>query len=167
MLVRHAKSSWDDASLADHDRPLATRGVNALPRLRAHVAGSEHPIELVFCSTARRTVDTLAGFRDVLPEQAVVETDRGVYGADADELLGRLRGVGDEVGCVMVVGHNPTMQELTLLLAGSDDPDALAQVAAKLPTGAAVTLSFDGAWRDLAPGAAHLDDLFTPRPPRA
>lgn len=166
MLVRHAKSAWDDVSLADHDRPLAPRGVKALPLLRDHVAGAENLPELVICSTARRTVETLGGIRAVLPPDVVVKIDRAVYGASADGLLRRMHAVHDDVGSAMIIGHNPTIQDLTLLLVGSGDGEMRAQVAAKVPTGTAITLSFDGIWRDLGPGTAHLADLFMPRPPR-
>lgn len=167
MLVRHAKSAWNDASLADHDRPLAPRGVKALPRLRDHLARATHPPELVVCSTARRTVDTLDGIRAALPQHARVETEQAVYGASAHALLGRLRLVDDDIGCAMVIGHNPATQDLAMLLIGTGDPGLRERLVAKLPTGAAVTLSFDGAWEDLGAHMARLDDLFMPRPPRS
>ena len=64
LLVRHAKSGWDDPSLDDHDRPLAVRGEKALRGLRDYLGRVEHPPDVVLCSSARRTVDTLDGFRE-------------------------------------------------------------------------------------------------------
>lgn len=165
MLVRHVKSAWDDASIADHDRPLSPRGVKALPRLRDHLAQAAHPPELVLCSTARRTVDTLAGIRAAVPQHARVETEQAVYVASADTLLGRLQLIDGDIGCALVIGHNPAVQDLALSLVGAGDPDMRAQLSAKLPTGAAVTLSFDRAWGDVWAGTVRLDDLFVPRPP--
>ena len=165
-LVRHAKSAWTDASLADHDRPLAPRGIKALPRLRAHLTHAASPPELVLCSTSRRTVDTLDGIRDALPRHARVEMERSVYDATADALLARLRLLDGDVGSAMVIGHNPAIQDLAMLLVGAGDPVFRAQLSAKLPTGAVVTLSFDGSWDDLGVGSARLDELFMPRPPR-
>ena len=165
MLVRHVKSAWNDASLVDHDRPLAPRGVKALPLLRDHLACADHPPELVLCSTSRRTVDTLNGMRPALSQQARVEMEQTVYAASANTLMGRLRSVDSDIVCAMVIGHNPGVQELAMLLVGAGDPDMRAKLSAKLPTGAAVTLSFDGAWGDLGAGTARLDDLFMPRPP--
>ena len=167
MLVRHAKSAWNDASLADHDRPLAPRGVKALPRLSDHLTRAAHPPELVLCSTSRRTVDTLVGIQAAFSKSPRIETERALYGASAEALLDRLRGVDTDIGCAMVIGHNPAVQDLATLLVGGGDPDMRARLAAKLPTGAAVTLSFDGAWGDLGAGTARLDDLFMPRPPRS
>jgi len=66
----------------------------------------------------------------------------------------------------MLVGHNPGIEDLASRLVGSGDAELRAQLAAKLPTGALVALSFNGAWADLAPGAARIDALFMPRPPR-
>lgn len=165
MLVRHVKSAWNDASLSDHERPLAPRGVKALPLLRDHLARADHPPELVVCSTSRRTVDTLNGIRPALLQQARVELEQTVYAASANTLLGRLRRVDSDIVCAMVIGHNPGVQELAMFLVGAGDPDMRAPLSAKLPTGAAVTLSFDGAWGELGAGTAKLDDLFVPRPP--
>ena len=166
VLVRHAKSSWGDSSLSDHDRPLAPRGVKALPRITDHLARAAARPELVLCSTARRTVDTLAGIRSALPADMRIETVRALYGASVDTVLGLLHGVAVDVGCVMIIGHNPTLQDVAITLVGEGDAALRASVAAKLPTGAAVTLSFDIAWSDLGPGTARLDDVFMPRPPR-
>ena len=65
----------------------------------------------------------------------------------------------------MLIGHNPGLEDLALLLVGSGDKGRREQLAAKFPTGAAATLSFDGAWAGLEAGAARIDSLFTPRPP--
>lgn len=166
VLVRHAKSAWDDPSLADHDRPLAGRGIKALPRIRDHLALAAHAPELVLCSTSRRTMDTLAGIEAAWSDEARIETERAFYDANADALLGRLRRVGSDIGCAMVIGHNPALQELAISLVGAGDPERLARLAAKLPTGATATLSFEGAWGDLGAGTARLDDFFTPRSQR-
>jgi phosphohistidine phosphatase len=166
MLVRHAKSAWGDPSLADHDRPLAPRGIKALPWLRNHIA-SLTPPELVVCSTSRRTVETLEGIRAVLPQHPRIEMERALYGATVETVLGRLQRLDSDVGCAMVIGHNPAVQDLAMLLAGAGDPDMRAQLASKLPTAATVSLSFDGPWADLGPHMARLDDLFMPRAPRS
>lgn len=166
LLVRHAKSAWDDPSLADHDRPLAPRGAKALRRLRDHLRSAGHRPDVVLCSSARRTVETLGGIRAALPKRTKVEITDELYLADADAMLALLHGHAGKVRCAMLIGHNPGTEDLALLLAGSGEPELLARLEAKFPTGAAASLSFDGAWADLAPGTAHLDDLFVPRPPR-
>ncbi|MEZ5297713.1 MAG: histidine phosphatase family protein [Ilumatobacteraceae bacterium] len=163
VLVRHAKSSWDDETLDDHDRPLAPRGERALEKMRTHVADLELSRLLVLCSTAVRAEATLDGIRPSLPDDATIEHDRGVYDDDASTLLDRIRAEGADHDTVMVVGHNPTLHDLACCLVGEGDDDERARLAHKLPTGAVVSLSFDGDWTELTHAAATLDRLFTPR----
>lgn len=168
VIVRHAKSDWNDGSLADHDRPLAPRGIKALGRMREHLAGSATP-ELVLCSTSRRTRETLGGIREVLPQDLEVRFDGELYGADTTSLLGCLRRVGDDVTSVMLVGHNPGLHDLAVELVGDGAPEAPAsweRLAVEFPTGAIATLSTTVAWAHLDRGCADLDDFFTPRKPR-
>jgi phosphohistidine phosphatase len=167
VLVRHAKSSWDDPALPDHDRPLAPRGERALPGMREHIARLELPALVVLCSTARRAVDTLDGIRAGLPTDASVRFDRALYHADAEALLEILQSLGRAVSSAMVIGHNPTLQDLACSLVGSGDHDDRRQLATKLPTGSIVTMSMavsmPGAWTLVRPGTARLDDLYLPR----
>jgi phosphohistidine phosphatase len=166
LLVRHVKSAWDNRSLADRDRPLAPRGVNALPLLSDHLVDAGHEPDVVLCSTARRTVDTLAGIRDALPDEAQVRMEADVYLAGPNTILSMLRDLDGHVGCAMVIGHNPGIQDLAIRLVGEGDAELRHQLATKVPTGAVVTLSFDGEWADLANGVASIDELFMPRKPR-
>src|SRR4249919_2403209 len=96
LLLRHAKSAWDDPSLADHDRPLAPRGTKALRRLADYLTRAEYRPDVVLCSSARRTVETLDGIRSALPKRASVEIADELYGAHANTLLRRLHGLNDE-----------------------------------------------------------------------
>lgn len=162
LIVRHAKSDWADWTLADHDRPLASRGVKALPRLRAHLADCPPP-DLVLCSSAQRTIETLAGIREALPVDVEVEVDSSLYGAGSAALLERLQLLDEDVRTVMLVGHNPGAHELAFGLAGEGNDDQLHQLATKYPTGAIATLAFDGPWDELGPSRGRLVDMFTPR----
>jgi len=136
--------------------------------MNEHLAASSLRPDLVWCSSAQRTIETLAGIRSALPGEADIDIDRNLYNAYEDTVLGRLRELTDDVDCAMVVGHNPTMQRVALLLANprAGDTEAYRQVQTKLPTGAIMTISFDGPWSEVDAGSARLDDLFTPRPPR-
>jgi len=166
LLVRHAKSAWDDSSLADHDRPLAPRGEKALIRLREYLTQAGFLPDVVLCSSSRRTADTLEGIRVALPKRARIELDDELYLADANTMLTRLHDLDAEVRCVMLVGHNPGIEDLASLLAGSGDARMREQVAVKFPTGTLVALSFGGAWTDLGAGVARIDAMFMARPPR-
>jgi phosphohistidine phosphatase len=121
--------------------------------------------ELVLCSSARRARETLAG---VLPGHVpLIEDD--LYLAGHKQLLARVRSVEPEVRSVMVIGHNPGLQMLTLSLAGGEragrppDAEGLEEIRRKLPTGALVTLSFDVPWSELARGTAELVDYVRPK----
>src|SRR4051794_26437716 len=115
-LLRHAKSSWKDPGLADHDRPLAGRGRRAAKAVARHLREQGIDPELVLCSTARRARETLERLEPALGRGAV-RVEPVLYGADAGALLEHLRGVSDAVGSVLVIGHNPGLQRLALGLA--------------------------------------------------
>ena len=155
LLLRHAKSSWDDPALADHDRPLAARGRRAAKRIGARLRTDQTPVELVLCSSARRARETT----DLVAPPGIIKIEDGLYGASAGELLQRLRTVGDDVTSVMLVGHHPAMQELAVALL----PDAGEETIGKFPTGALATLTFPGPWSSLAARRAELVTFLRPR----
>ena len=155
LLLRHAKSSWDDPALADHERPLSPRGRRAAKAIRSYLRKHEIPISLVLCSSARRTQETI----ELVDPGGEIEIEDGLYGASADELLDRLRQVPEAAIVVMLVGHNPSIGELAIGLARRRDELA----ARKYPTGGLAWFSFLGPWRSLAPGQAELTEFVTPR----
>jgi phosphohistidine phosphatase len=157
-LVRHAKSSWKHPELADRDRPLAGRGKRAAKGIAKHIRAQELEPELVLCSTARRARETLERIEPELG-RGPVRMERELYGASADDLLALLRRLPDDVGSVLVIGHNPGIHELALELAGPAP-----ELAGKFPTAALATLTFDGsAWRELGPETTELVELTRPR----
>jgi phosphohistidine phosphatase len=158
-LLRHAKSSWDDPALADHDRPLGPRGLRAGELLAEHVRRAGIAPQLVLCSTAVRTRETLALLK--LGGDPDVVYERGLYAASEDVLLERLRAVDDGVATVLLVGHSSGIEQLALLLARSGP--RLDEMREKFPTGALATLSFDGPWRKLGRGGAELTGYVIPR----
>ena len=163
FVLRHAKSSWNNAYQADFDRPLAARGVQAAAAMADHVASLDPPPALVLCSTARRAQDTIEPLRDRLPPGTEVLLEDGLYGADVPDLLARLRQLPDDVGSVMIVGHNPGLEDLVRSLGREGDADLIARVRTKFPTAALATLSFDGPWKQLGPGgSARLEAFVVP-----
>src|SRR5262245_2142513 len=90
-LLRHAKSSWDDPELADHERPLAPRGRKAAARIAEHLERERIAPELVLCSTALRTRQTLAALLPILGGEVVIRLEDGLYGAGAAQVLARVR----------------------------------------------------------------------------
>ncbi len=157
--LRHAKASWDEPALEDRERPLSARGRKALNLIAAYM--HEHGIQpaQVLCSPARRTRETFAGLE--LPVEPLVEPE--LYGASAADLLDRLRRVPDDVPSVMIVGHNPAVQALVLKLTDGSAHGDRAEIERKFPTGALVTLSFDGGWDGLGAGRARLVAYARPK----
>ena len=117
LLLRHAKSSWNDATLPDRDRPLNKRGRRAAATMRQTMQQLGLTPDLVLLSPARRTQETLAGL-EPWDETPLVESVEALYLATAQQLLSALRGVNETVRSVMLIGHNPGMHELAVLLRG-------------------------------------------------
>jgi phosphohistidine phosphatase len=159
-LLRHAKSSWDDPDLADHDRPLAPRGQKAARRIAENMQAEAIAPELVLCSTALRARETLAVLLPVLAGDVDIRLEARLYGAGVDAVLGWLREVDDAVGSVLVVGHNPTLHGLALALTGQED------ALERFPTGALASVRFTTGWAGLSEGGGELAGLFFPRAPR-
>lgn len=155
LLLRHAKSSWDDPSLADEDRPLAPRGRKAARRLRTHLRREQVPVGLVLCSSAKRAHETL----DLVAPPGEILIEHELYRATAAELLERLRRVPDEVDAVMLIGHEPAIRDLAVGLVGRESELA----DRKFPTAGLATLIFTGPWSTLAPDRAGLAAFVTPR----
>jgi phosphohistidine phosphatase len=113
LLVRHAKSSWDDAATPDKDRPLSNRGKRDAPKMGERLAKRGVKPELILSSPARRALDTAKIIAKELDYKLgrVVVDDR-LYAVDADELLRVIGRLDDELECVMLFGHNPELTEL-------------------------------------------------------
>src|SRR5262249_51918664 len=159
-LLRHAKSSWDDPALPDRERPLAPRGPRDAKRIAKHLARLKPEPELVLCSPSVRTRETLELVRAALGA-STVELDDALYAASADDLLARIHLVPDTVASVMLIGHNPGLQDLALALASSGDD--LQRLGTKFPTAALATLAFAKTWSRLAEGDATLTAYVVPK----
>ena len=160
-LLRHAKSSWDDEALADHERPLAPRGRRDAKAIAEHLKRTlASGPELVLCSSAVRTRQTLELVAPGLGEPRI-EYDEAIYGASAGGLMARLRAVPDGVESVLVIGHNPGLQDLALELASTGAQ--LPRLAAKFPTCAVATLAVAGPWSALEDGDAELTAYVIPK----
>jgi phosphohistidine phosphatase len=161
-LLRHAKSSWDHPGIPDADRPLAPRGRRSAEVLAAHLAAADVRPSLVLCSSSLRTRETLAAILPTLGDALEIRIDPALYGAEAAQLLDRLRQMSNKASSAMLIAHNPGIQDLALALAAGEP--ALAGLGKKFPTGALATLEVDvERWRDLDHGTATATTLVTPR----
>jgi phosphohistidine phosphatase len=162
-LLRHAKSSWKDPNLADHDRPLNSRGMAEAPVVGKAMAKHGLDPDLVLCSTARRTRDTLDLVLPELKTEPKVIYEDGLYHGTPAEMLGILHDVGAGVGQVLLIGHNPELQEFALDLIGSGPKLLKDRLEAKYPTAGLVVLRFPaGTWKDVAVNSGKLELFLTP-----
>jgi phosphohistidine phosphatase len=128
--------------------------------MAGHLRSNAPHVDLVLCSSALRTRETLERMTDAFGDAEIAVEDE-LYGATDDELLERLRRVAEADETVALIGHNPGIHDLAIALAGSGE--GLERVRAKFPTGALVVLEFDGPWRRLAQGGARLASFVTPK----
>jgi len=172
VLFRHAKSAWPD--VPDHDRPLARRGARAAPAMGRWLREAGLLPGQVLCSTARRARETWQFAQAGLAATPPVTFDARIYEAAAADLLAVIREVPPATGTLLLIGHNPAIEDLARLLVtanggaagpgpGGATPGDLERMGAKFPTAAIAVLEFHGTWPGLAPGEARLTAFVTPR----
>ncbi|TMK60896.1 MAG: hypothetical protein E6G54_01170 [Actinobacteria bacterium] len=148
--------------MEDVDRPLAARGARAADRMRQYFDAEGIRPELVLCSSALRTRETLGRILPGLGPEMTVRVEPSLYSFEADQLLDRLREVPGDVGSVMLIGHNPAMQELGSVLAA--EGDRLDELRKGFPTAALAELDVPvGSWEELKPGSGRLERFVLPR----
>jgi len=158
ILMRHAKSSWQDAGLDDHDRPLAARGRRAAPAMARWLAGAGHAPAEVLVSTARRAAGTWALMAPYLGPAVPVRHVPEIYEADVPALLELARGAS--ASPVLLIGHNPAMADLAATLADSAPAH---RRFAKFPTAAVAVIRFAGPDRaGIRPGGGRITAFVTP-----
>jgi phosphohistidine phosphatase len=157
ILLRHAKSSWDDARLDDFERPLAPRGLRNVPEMGRRLAQRRLPIDLVISSTAVRALATARGVaREIGYREDCIQQAPELYLASPDEILAVIRAVPAGIDTLMVVGHNPGLTELANRL---DDIHI-----DNMPTAAMLCVEFNAtAWGDINPAEAQLCWFDYPR----
>lgn len=163
-LLRHAKSSWDDTSRDDHDRPLNQRGERAATLVAQFLHQERLIPDLILCSTARRTRETLSRLQAVIGDDrpALIEAD--LYLASAEILFERLTMVGEDAGRVMLIGHNPGLEDLAATLITPKAGPLEEKLAAKFPTAGLAAIRLPGTrWRDLKRRSGTLQLFLTPK----
>ena len=154
LILRHAHSSWPRPGQRDHQRPLDARGEEDAARLAAIMVEEKLKVDAVVCSTATRAVDTLAALEKAL-EGVPVEHSDDLYalGAEAYFTAAKAR---DDAEAVLLVGHNPMIEDFTRALAASGEEEALAAIAMGFPTCALAIVGLKAPLSAIEPGAGHL-----------
>lgn len=156
LILRHAKSSWRDSELADHDRPLNKRGKQDAPRIGNLLRREDLVPDLIVSSSAKRAHKTAELVIEASGYEGELRLDDELYAADPEGILDALQSLADDYERVMVIGHNPGLEELLELLTGEWQ---------RLPTAALaqVKLRLDS-WQDLEEDTqGKLVNLWLPR----
>lgn len=162
LLLRHAKAeSAGKGSGGDHERALSTRGRNDAAEMGSVFAARGETVELVLCSTSLRTRETWELVRPAVHGSPEVRFLRGIYTAE-DTYLDILRAEAGGAASLLLIGHNPTMQNTAATLAAKDGGAGGHDFPADFPTAALAILAFEGSWADLQPGTARQIAFLTP-----
>lgn len=162
MLLRHAKSDRPPG-VADFDRPLNGRGRKAAPRMGAYLAAEKLRPDHVVVSPACRTRETWEPVREALGglDATLVEA---IYEAPAEALLEVIRSAPEAAACLLLIGHNPGLQDLATTLIGTGPRDLRNRLDLEFPTAALVIVDFDlDDWRDVAPGTGRIERFVAPK----
>jgi phosphohistidine phosphatase len=162
-LLRHAKSGWDDKVARDFDRPLNRRGRRAARAVGEEMRALNLAFDRVAASSAKRVVETLEeveqAFGPLDPEY-----DENLYLPSTETLLELVRATDDSIERLLLVGHNPGLENLALALSGGSDNALRGQIELKYPTGTLAEIALDvDHWRDVAKGMGIITRFIRPR----
>lgn len=164
LLLRHTKSSWRDEALPDIERPLAPRGRRAAPAIGIYLRDHGMIPDLVLVSTAQRTRETWQLINLMFADAPAVRYDEKLYLADAEDILKRVAKAPAAAETVMVVGHNPGLQELAVALYDGGEAIEFNRLKAKFPTGGLAIYEFDvDRWTDIRVKSGRLVGFTAPR----
>ncbi|WP_041375948.1 SixA phosphatase family protein [Polymorphum gilvum] len=164
LLLRHAKSDWADASLADFDRPLNERGDQSAARMSAYLKAEGLYPDRILCSTALRTRQTLARLLPELHRDAEVSLMRALYDDGELDYIPHIRSRGGNVRTLMVIGHNPATEDTARELVIEGRAEDLHALNEKYPTGALAVIECPTeTWAGLTAQTCRLERFVRPR----
>lgn len=166
ILLRHAKSSWSDPALPDHDRPLNARGQHAAKQMADALIKRNYLPDAIICSTALRARKTLAPLLQLLDGTVQLTITRALYDAQAKhypEIIAAAARKADSPETLLLVGHNFAIQDAALFLANDDATKSFQALKNKFPSGAAAVLDFETNLTDVSANSARLVDYLRPR----
>jgi phosphohistidine phosphatase len=161
-LLRHAKSAWDDPVARDFDRPLNTRGRRAARTIGREMKAQGLAFDAIVASPAVRVMETLADVAEGYGQALDAQFDKRIYLATTETLLELVQEADDRVHRLLLVGHNPGLETLAMLLTTGEG--LRAELAVKYPTAtiAEIQLPVDH-WRDVSQGIGTLARFIRPR----
>ncbi len=164
LLLRHAKSSWTDPRMDEHDRPLNDRGRLSAPVIGQYILDRGLIPDLILTSTAKRCQQTLERLLAIWPREPAHQSEKGLYLAAAHKIMERLNKVDDSINRLLILGHNPGLEDLAVELAAGGDSAAMRRMGDKFPTSALAVIAFDIArWSMLERARGTLLTFVSPR----
>ena len=155
FLLRHAKSSWDNAALSDFDRPLSKRGISNAIMLSKYIQKHSISFDLVLSSPSERTQSTLdlvLNSFDPIPKTSLKDS---IYHASPSNLSQLIKELDDEINNLLIIGHNPGLHILTEILTNES--------IVKFPTCALAKITNFNHWKDIDAGILNLESLISPK----
>jgi phosphohistidine phosphatase len=163
-ILRHAKSSWSDPSLSDHERPLNRRGMKDAPLMGRWLAENDLSPALALGSSARRARQTLELCLGELETKPDTRHDEKLYHAGEDRIRRIISHVGGAPSPLLVVGHNPGLNILALDLAAQGGRDEISRLEDNLPTAGLVMFELPiGDWSEIMSARGRLVHFITPK----
>ena len=163
-VLRHAKSSWDDAAVDDFNRPLNDRGWKAARRMGRELKHRAMRFDLVIASTAARVRETIDGMQEHYDFAAPIQFEPRMYGASEHELLLMVRTLPEQVHAPLLVGHNPGLERLLAELTEDDEDGLRGRVVGKYPTGALAVIELPAKrWSDIGTNDGRIVELILPK----
>ncbi len=164
LILRHAKSDWGDSDLADFDRPLAKRGLEDAPRMGEVLAQFDCIPDRILSSPAQRAKQTAELAAKACGYRKTIQWEESFYGGSSDDLIAALQQLSPAVERVLLVGHNPTLEETVLALCSPGFTEIEEAGTLKLPTAGLVCINFEMVdWQDLQPGEGVLQWFIIPK----
>jgi phosphohistidine phosphatase len=164
MLLRHFKSSWAEAGLADRDRALAPRGQRDAVAMAETMIARDLAPDRILCSPARRTRETLAQMQEYLHCDCPIDFLEELYSGSETGYRGIIAARGGDADRLMVIGHNPRIHVTAVELIGSGRRADQENLAAKYPTGALAVIEFDiDGWHAITEDSGQLTAFIRPR----
>ena len=162
MLLRHAKAV-PQGLLADENRPLAERGRQDMGSITAFVEARKLVPDLAVVSPSLRTRETWELLLPAFAAPPAHRFDPRLYSAPVENILWLLRETGADISTLLLIGHNPGFEELTRLLSGAGETDALIRFGGSMPTGGLAVIDLAGDWQAVEPRTGRLEIFVTPK----
>ncbi len=163
-LLRHAKSSWDDPVERDFDRPLNGRGRRAAQRMGQYLRDEGLTFDAALASPALRIRQTIEGLDAGTGQRLAAQFDKRIYMASAANLFALVQETEDAIGHLLLIGHNPGLEDMVLLASEGQSDPLRAEAELKYPTATLATLVFAADhWADVGEGGAVLTRFVRPR----